>query len=75
MAVSSKERLHERYLQEVVPQLQREFNYDNSMMTPRLVKVVVNIGLGEAIQNAKSIEAATKRPEPDHRPEAGRHSG
>ena len=60
MAVSTKERLQARYLEEVVPQLQREFNYDNSMMIPRVVKVVVNIGLGEAIQNAKSIEAATK---------------
>jgi large subunit ribosomal protein L5 len=60
MAVKIRERLQERYQQEVAPQLQREFSYDNSMITPRLVKVVVNIGLGEAIQNAKAIEAATR---------------
>lgn len=60
MVVKVRERLQERYAQEIAPQLRREFNYDNTMMTPRLVKIVVNIGLGEAIQNAKAIEAATR---------------
>ena len=47
-----------RYRDEVVPTLQREFGYANPMQVPRLDKVVVNIGLGEAIQNAKAIDAA-----------------
>jgi len=47
-----------RYRDEVVPALVREFRYDNPMQVPRLDKVVVNIGLGEAIQNAKAIDAA-----------------
>jgi large subunit ribosomal protein L5 len=47
-----------RYRDEVSPALVREFRYDNLMQVPRLDKVVVNIGLGEAIQNAKAIDAA-----------------
>ncbi|MDQ2713400.1 MAG: 50S ribosomal protein L5 [Chloroflexota bacterium] len=55
MAVS---RLKEKYLQEIVPGLQKEFNYKNPMQVPKVHKVVVNIGMGEAIQNAKAMEAA-----------------
>jgi large subunit ribosomal protein L5 len=47
-----------RYRDEAVPALLREFSYANPMQVPRLEKVVVNIGLGEAIQNAKAIDAA-----------------
>jgi len=47
-----------RYRDEVVPALIREFRYANPMQVPRVDKVVVNIGLGEAIQNAKAIDAA-----------------
>jgi large subunit ribosomal protein L5 len=47
-----------RYRDEVVPALIREFRYANPMQVPRLEKVVVNIGLGEAIQNAKAIDSA-----------------
>jgi large subunit ribosomal protein L5 len=47
-----------RYRDDVVPALIREFGYANPMEVPRLEKVVVNIGLGEAIQNAKAIDAA-----------------
>jgi large subunit ribosomal protein L5 len=50
--------LRQRYHDEVAPALRREFNYANPMETPRLEKVVVNIGLGEAIQNAKALDAA-----------------
>jgi large subunit ribosomal protein L5 len=50
--------LRQRYHDEVVPAMQREFNYANPMQVPRLEKVVVNIGLGEAIQNAKALDAA-----------------
>lgn len=52
-------RLKERYENEIRPALQQEFGFDNAMRVPRLVKVVVNIGLGEAIQNAKALDAAT----------------
>jgi large subunit ribosomal protein L5 len=50
--------LRQRYHDEVAPAMQREFGYDNPMQIPRLEKVVVNIGLGEAIQNAKALDAA-----------------
>jgi large subunit ribosomal protein L5 len=50
--------MRQRYHDEVVPALQREFSYGNSMEIPRLDKVVVNIGLGEAIANAKALDAA-----------------
>jgi large subunit ribosomal protein L5 len=50
--------LRQRYHDEVVGAMQREFNYANPMEVPRLEKVVVNIGLGEAIQNAKALDAA-----------------
>ena len=52
-------RLREKYNNEVVPAMRREFGYDNVMQVPRLIKVVVNIGLGEALQNAKALDAAT----------------
>jgi large subunit ribosomal protein L5 len=52
-------RLKERYRKEVVPALVKEFNYRNAMAVPRLRKVVVNMGLGEAIQNAKILDSAT----------------
>jgi large subunit ribosomal protein L5 len=47
-----------RYRDEVVPALQKEFNYTNPMQVPRLTKIVVNIGLGEALTNAKALDAA-----------------
>lgn len=51
-------RLLDYYRQEVVPALLREFGYRNIMQVPRLHKIVVNIGVGEAIQNARALEAA-----------------
>jgi large subunit ribosomal protein L5 len=53
------QRLHERYKAEIVPALVKQFEYANPMQVPRLSKIVVNIGLGEALTNAKAIEAAT----------------
>ena len=50
--------LRQRYHDDVVPALRREFGYANEMQIPRLEKVVVNIGLGEAIANAKALDAA-----------------
>ena len=49
-------RLKEKYQKEVVPALQKEFGYKNVMAVPRINKVVVNMGLGEATQNAKIAE-------------------
>ncbi len=51
-------RLLERYRKEVVPAMEKEFGYDNVMQVPRIQKVVLNIGMGEALQNAKSLDAA-----------------
>jgi large subunit ribosomal protein L5 len=50
----------ERYQKEVVPMLMKEFKYRNVMAVPRLKKIVVNMGLGEAIQNAKLLDSATR---------------
>jgi large subunit ribosomal protein L5 len=52
-------RLKEQYHQEIVPALMKEFGYENIMQVPRLEKISVNIGLGEALQNSKAIEAAS----------------
>jgi large subunit ribosomal protein L5 len=51
-------RLKELYKKEVVPGLMKHYGYKNVMQVPRLEKVVLNIGVGEAIQNAKALEAA-----------------
>jgi large subunit ribosomal protein L5 len=50
-------RLKERYLKDVVPVLAKEFGYKNVMAIPKLEKIVVNMGLGEATQNVKLIDA------------------
>jgi len=51
-------RLKERYQKEIVPALIKEFGYRNPMAVPRLRKIVINMGLGEAIQNAKLLDSA-----------------
>jgi large subunit ribosomal protein L5 len=51
-------RLQERYDAEIVPSLKEKFGYRNVMQVPRLSKVVVNMGLGDAIENVKVIETA-----------------
>ena len=53
-------RLKERYRDEILPMLKREFGYQNVMQVPRLQKVIVNIGVGEAIGNAKALDGAVK---------------
>jgi large subunit ribosomal protein L5 len=53
-------RMKEKYEKEAGPALAKEFGYKSSMQVPRLVKVVVNVGLGEAIQNPKLLDAAVK---------------
>ena len=51
-------RLKDKYLTEVVPALQQKFNYKNVMEIPRLEKIVLNMGLGDCKDNAKSMEVA-----------------
>jgi large subunit ribosomal protein L5 len=51
-------RLRDLYREQVVPALLKELGYANVMQVPRLEKIVVNIGMGEALQNAKSLDAA-----------------
>lgn len=51
-------RLRTKYREEVVPELMKEFGYSNVMQVPQLKKIVINVGLGEAVSNAKALEAA-----------------
>ncbi|MDH3624271.1 MAG: 50S ribosomal protein L5 [Myxococcales bacterium] len=53
-------RLKTKYKDEVVPQLMKDFGFKNVMQVPKLDRIVVNMGLGEAVQNAKVIESATE---------------
>jgi large subunit ribosomal protein L5 len=62
-------RLKEKYRQEVIPRLMEVCGYQNVMQVPRLEKIVLNIGLGEAINNAKALETA----EQDLRIISGQH--
>jgi large subunit ribosomal protein L5 len=54
----SKARLHELYESTVHPALMQEFSYKNPMQVPRLEKIVVNMGVGEGVQDSKKVEAA-----------------
>ena len=53
-------RLKEQFRNEIIPQMMREFNYSNPMEVPRLQKIVLNVGLGEALVNGRALEAATQ---------------
>jgi len=53
-------RLKEKYLKEIVPALQKEFNFQNVMQIPRLTKIVVNMGIGEAVQDIKELDNASQ---------------
>ncbi len=59
VSTRSRPTLKQRYLDEVVPHLTAEFNYTNPMQVPSLTKININIGLGEALENANAIESAT----------------
>jgi len=52
--------IRDRYQKEIVPVLKKQFGYNNDLQVPRLVKVVVNMGLGEATANAKAIDGGVK---------------
>jgi large subunit ribosomal protein L5 len=53
-------RLKEKYREDVIPSLIKEFSYKNVMQVPKIQKIVINVGLGEAIQNIKLLDAAQK---------------
>jgi large subunit ribosomal protein L5 len=53
-------RLHAKYRQDVVPQLMKQFSFENQLEVPRLLKITLNMGLGEAVQTPKLIEAAVE---------------
>lgn len=53
-------RLHAKYKNEVVPALMKEFSYTNPMMVPKIEKIVVNMGLGETVQNPKVLDIAVR---------------
>ncbi len=55
-----KPRLQQRYRETVADQLRQEFGYRNVMQIPTVTKISVNVGLGEAVENANAVEAATK---------------
>src|SRR4051812_1973706 len=59
-APSEKPRLKERYHKEIASLLSKEFSYKNPMQIPRLAKIVLNVGMGEAISNVKLLDAAAK---------------
>lgn len=58
--MSNVPRLQQKYQDEVVPQLIKDFELKNVMQAPQLKRIVVNMGLGDAVQNAKLIESATE---------------
>lgn len=51
-------RLQERYQKEIIPELQKELSIENVMAVPRLEKIVINVGVGDALQNIKLLDAA-----------------
>jgi large subunit ribosomal protein L5 len=53
-------RLRKKYKDEIVPQLMKDFSFKNVMQVPKLERIVINMGLGEAVQNAKLIESASE---------------
>jgi large subunit ribosomal protein L5 len=59
MAEQVKARLYDFYRQECIPSMMQEFRYKSPMQVPKLEKIVINLGLGEAIQNIKLLESAS----------------
>ncbi len=53
-------RMKEKYQKEIIPAMMKDFSYNNIMQVPKIEKIVLNVGLGEAIQNIKLLDAAQK---------------
>jgi len=60
MTTATMPRLKARYREEIIPELQKEFNFKNIMQVPGLTKIVVNMGVGEAARDSKLIEGAIR---------------
>jgi large subunit ribosomal protein L5 len=60
MATTTTPRLKTKYREEIVGKLQEKFSYENVMQTPGLVKIVVNMGVGDAARDSKLIEGAVR---------------
>lgn len=56
-------RLKEKYNKEIAPALMTKFNYDSVMQVPKIEKIVINMGVGDAVQNAKAIDSCDKKNE------------
>ncbi len=56
--MAEQARLHKQYLEKVVPELQKKFGYENVMQIPRIEKIVINMGVGEAVADGKIIDVA-----------------
>lgn len=52
--------LKKQYKEEIVPSLMNKFNYDSVMQTPKVEKIVINMGVGDAVQNAKALDTAVE---------------
>ena len=74
-SAKTKARLREHYQKNVVPALVKDFNYKNVMAVPRIEKVSINIGMGEATGNQKLIDSARSGTRGNYRPEAGCYQG
>lgn len=59
-AVKVSPRLHEKYKKEIVPSLMKQFSYKSIMQVPKLEKIVINMGLGDAVQDSKVLDEAIK---------------
>jgi large subunit ribosomal protein L5 len=68
-------RLKEKYIKEIAPALMKKFQYKSVMQIPKIEKIVVNVGCGEARENAKVLDAVVGRYDPDHRPARRHHQG
>ncbi|MDQ0247638.1 50S ribosomal protein L5 [Priestia abyssalis] len=53
-------RLKEKYVKEITPALMSKFNYKSVMQTPKIEKIVINMGIGDAVQNAKALDVAVE---------------
>jgi large subunit ribosomal protein L5 len=60
MSAPTEPRVKTRYVKEVVPQLKSEFGYTSAMQVPKLEKIVINMGVGDAIQNIKILDTAVE---------------
>ena len=62
-------RLRERYREEIAPAIKDKFEIENPMRIPKVEKVVVNMGVGEAVDNSRALDGAMADLGKDHRPE------